>query len=231
MIRLRKCAAIWQICSHPRRSSEPTCLRLNLNGCLLIVCLRSTIAQANGHFKKRVSISFTCVHCTAAFEIGPPFTARCTSTFTPPTKRALASLSYRRHLKPGGWYEQVEYAVRWSADDGTIPKGHVFERWGDVFEEAGEKMGKTFKILDQQKQFLLDHGGFQNVTERRYKMPVGPWSSDRKYKEVGRWHLLECSEGVEGWSMALLTRLMGVSNQKTYLLYSDEHTLTAPLQL
>jgi hypothetical protein len=120
-------------------------------------------------------------------------------------------LSDCRHLKPGGWYEQVEYAVRWSADDGSIPPGHVFHHWGDLFEEAGERIGKTFKILDQQKQFLLDHGGFQNVTEQRYKMPVGPWSSDRKYKDIGRWHLLECSEGIEGWSMALLTRVMGVS--------------------
>jgi hypothetical protein len=130
----------------------------------------------------------------------------------PPTKRASLSLIHHRHLKPGGWYEQIEYAVRWSADDDSIPKGHVFDRWGDVFEEAGEKMGKTFKILDQQKQFLLDHGGFTNVTEQRYKMPVGPWSREKKLKEVGRWHLLECYEGIEGWSMAMLTRLMGVSS-------------------
>jgi hypothetical protein len=54
-------------------------------------------------------------------------------------------------------------------------------------------------------------------------MPVGPWSSDPKYKEVGRWHLLDCSEGIEGWSMALLTRVMGVSNQAIHL---DEHPLT-----
>lgn len=95
-------------------------------------------------------------------------------------------------------------------------------RWGEIFEEAGEKMGKTFKILDQQKQFLLDHGRFQNVTEQRYKVPVGPWSGDRKYKEIGRWHLLDCSEGIEGWSMALLTRVMGVSTRQISLLCSDE---------
>jgi hypothetical protein len=33
-------------------------------------------------------------------------------------------------------------------------------------------------------------------------------------KEVGRWHLLECYEGIEGWSMALLTRLMDVSSRE-----------------
>jgi hypothetical protein len=53
-------------------------------------------------------------------------------------------------------------------------------------------------------------------------MPVGPWSQDKKLKEVGRWHLLECYEGIEGWSMALLTRLMGVSSRQTCFLYGDE---------
>ena len=55
-------------------------------------------------------------------------------------------------------------------------------------------------------------------------MPVGLWSSDPKYKEVGRWHLLDCSEGIGGWSMALLTRVVGVSGQAIHL---DEHPLTA----
>lgn len=70
-------------------------------------------------------------------------------------------------------------------------------------------MGKTFRILDLQKQYIID-AGFENVVEQRYKMPVGPWSSDPKLKEIGRWHLLECFQGIEGWSMALLTRVMGV---------------------
>ncbi len=114
-----------------------------------------------------------------------------------------------RHLKPGGWYEQVEYSVHWRADDGSIPDDHVFKRWSDIFVEAGEKMGKTFRILDLQKQYVID-AGFENVVEQRHKMPVGPWSSDPKLKEIGRWHLLECFQGIEGWSMALLTRVMGV---------------------
>jgi SAM-dependent methyltransferase len=114
------------------------------------------------------------------------------------------------HLKPGGWYEQVEYSVHWRADDGSIPEGHVFQQWSELFVEAGERIGKTFRILDLQKQFLID-GGFDNVVEKKYKMPVGPWSSDPKLKDVGKWHLFECYQGIEGWSMALLTRVMGWS--------------------
>jgi hypothetical protein len=89
------------------------------------------------------------------------------------------------HLRPGGWYEQVEYSVHWRADDGSIPSGHVFERWSDVFVEAGEKIGRTFRILDLQKDFVTS-AGFVNVTEQKYKMPVGPWPKDPALKNVGR---------------------------------------------
>jgi hypothetical protein len=124
-----------------------------------------------------------------------------------PMRTHLTSFS---HLRPGGWYEQVEYSVHWRADDGSIPKDHAFERWSDLFVEAGEKIGRTFRILDLQTDFIKE-AGFTNVNERKFKMPVGPWSSDPKLKDVGRYHLLECYQGIEGWSMALLTRLYGVS--------------------
>ena len=125
------------------------------------------------------------------------------------TETSHPSLIETRHLKPGAWYEQVEYSVHWRADDGSVPDDHVFKRWSDLFVEAGERSGKTFRILDLQKQYIID-AGLVNVVEKKYKMPVGPWPKDKKLKEIGRWHLLECYQGIEGWAMALLIRVMGV---------------------
>ncbi|KAF2139284.1 uncharacterized protein K452DRAFT_289833 [Aplosporella prunicola CBS 121167] len=127
------------------------------------------------------------------------------------------------HLKPGAWYEQVEYSVTWISDDGTVPDGHIFKEWGNIFEEAGEKNGKTFRIWALQKQYMLD-AGFEEVTEHRMKMPVGPWSSDPKLKEVGKWHLIECFQGLEGWAMALLTRVMGWSPEEVQVFLARART-------
>lgn len=99
------------------------------------------------------------------------------------------------HLKPGGWYEQVEYGVDWKTDDNSIPSGHIFHEASTNHVEAGEKMGKTFRILDPQKDYIIQ-AGFVNVIEKRYKMPLRPWAADKKLKEVGRWHLLEAYQGI-----------------------------------
>ncbi|KJX92439.1 SAM dependent methyltransferase like protein [Zymoseptoria brevis] len=113
-----------------------------------------------------------------------------------------------RHLKPGGWFEQVEYSVCWRSDDDSIPAGHIFPTASSLYIEAGEKMGRTFRIWELQKD-LIDAAGFENTSERRFKMPLGPWAADKKLKEIGRWHLLEAYQGIEGWTMALLTRILG----------------------
>ncbi|KAI5356982.1 Putative S-adenosyl-L-methionine-dependent methyltransferase [Septoria linicola] len=94
------------------------------------------------------------------------------------------------HLKPGGWFEQVEYSVCWRTDDDSIPPGHVFHEASRNYIEAGEKMGRTFRIWEMQKD-LIDRAGFVDTVEQRFKMPLGPWAANKKLKEIGRWHLLE----------------------------------------
>lgn len=51
-------------------------------------------------------------------------------------------------LKPDGWFEHQDYSVDVHADDGTVPKGSPLGGWGALFREAGEKMGRTFKIIE-----------------------------------------------------------------------------------
>ena len=81
-------------------------------------------------------------------------------------------------------------------------------------------MGKTFRILDLQKDHLLE-AGFTNVREQRCKMPLGPWAKDANLKKVGGWHLLECHYRIEGWAVALLTRFLGVSTSSLAMICAN----------
>lgn len=101
-------------------------------------------------------------------------------------------------------------SIEFRSDDGTVMDDHVLAVWSKTFIEAGERLGKTFRIADLAKGYMQE-AGFQNVTEERFKLPVGPWSKDARLKKLGMWNLAHCEAGIEGWAMALLTRLMGVS--------------------
>ncbi|PWY94923.1 methyltransferase family protein [Aspergillus sclerotioniger CBS 115572] len=114
------------------------------------------------------------------------------------------------HLRPGGWFDQLEMSIQFTSDDGTVTDDHILAVWSKTFIEAGEKFGKTFRIAELAKGYM-QQAGFQNVTEERFKIPVGQWSRDKRLKKLGMWNLVHCEQGIEGWAMALLTRVMGWS--------------------
>ena len=115
-----------------------------------------------------------------------------------------------RSLKPGGYYEQVELGVEFKCDDGSFTKTSPLGKWGPTFIEAGDKMGKTLMIVDKMKDYMIE-AGFEDVTEIRQKFPIGAWSSNEHLKDIGRWNMLHTEEGIEGWALALLTRVLEVS--------------------
>jgi hypothetical protein len=107
-------------------------------------------------------------------------------------------------------------SIQFRSDDGTVTDDHVLAVWSKTFIEAGEKFGKTFQTAELAKGYMGE-AGFQNITERRFKLPIGPWSKDKKLKKLGMWNLVHCERSIEGWAMALLTRVMGVSSSSCLL--------------
>ncbi|KAF4626930.1 hypothetical protein G7Y89_g11223 [Cudoniella acicularis] len=114
------------------------------------------------------------------------------------------------HLAPGGWFQQIEMSVVPTSDDGTVTEGSIFDMWGKISLEAGDKFGKDLRIHEQIKGYL-DDAGFEEVVEKVYKWPIGPWDEDIHMKQIGLWNQLHWEEGIEGWSLALLTRVLGWS--------------------
>jgi hypothetical protein len=94
------------------------------------------------------------------------------------------------------------------SDDGTT-EGTIFEEWGRVSLEAGEAFGKSLRIVDESRDRMIK-AGFVDVVERRYKIPIGGWASDPRLKQLGLYNRLLWEEGIEGWSMYLLTTILKV---------------------
>ncbi|GME36879.1 sam dependent methyltransferase [Neofusicoccum parvum] len=117
-----------------------------------------------------------------------------------------------RALKPGGWFQQLEMSIITRCDDDSLDKyeDKVLQEWGPLFVNAADspKFGRTLDIWTDMKQRMID-AGFEDVQRVDYKVPIGPWSSDPKMKEIGKWHLLYCFQGAEGWAMYLCTHVLG----------------------
>lgn len=115
------------------------------------------------------------------------------------------------HLAPGGYLEQMDWSVHiHSADAAPLHANSTLARWGAHFVDVGERVGKTFEIAENMASLIAD-AGFEGVVERRFPWPIGPWSSDPRLKDLGRWNLLNWEEGMEGWVMASYTRVLGWS--------------------
>ena len=112
-------------------------------------------------------------------------------------------------MTPGGYIEQAEIGLVPHSDDGTLIQGGAFHRWTQFAVEVQQRTGKPLFVFDTMRQTIAD-AGFVDMVEYRFKWPVGSWSSDEHYRELGRWYKEFWIHGMEGWMMANATRVLRV---------------------
>jgi hypothetical protein len=111
-------------------------------------------------------------------------------------------------LRPGGWFELVEMECGTFCDDGSVEVDSPSRNWWNLLEEAFEKIGKPILKIDAYPK-LLEDAGFEDVQWRMVKRPTNDWPKDPKMKEIGRFTCLNFLEGLEGFTMAPFTRVLG----------------------
>ncbi|KAI5845708.1 S-adenosyl-L-methionine-dependent methyltransferase [Morchella snyderi] len=119
--------------------------------------------------------------------------------------------------KPGGYFESQEPTLQIFSDDGTFTRGSPIDIWVDKMAEAAEKFGKPAHVAHRTKAWMAE-AGFEDVHEKVIKMPLGPWAKDPKMKDIGKYALLSALTGLEGFTMALFTRILGWTNEEVLAL-------------
>jgi hypothetical protein len=94
-----------------------------------------------------------------------------------------------------------------------------------LFTEAGRRTGKEVDVIDHQFTWMKE-AGFEDVKEHRFKMPDNPWPSaatreGKKLKQIGKWRQMEIETGIEGWSIAMFTRVLGMSYEEVQLYLAE----------
>ena len=57
--------------------------------------------------------------------------------------------------------------------------------------------------------------GFENVIERRIKLPVGPWPKQKRLKLIGAFELDNLLRGVGGMSYRMFSKAFGWTQEQT----------------
>jgi hypothetical protein len=90
-----------------------------------------------------------------------------------------------RHMKSGGYLQFADIDFTPRCDDGTMPKDTIWRKWERTAHTFREISHRRFFVVQETKQEMKD-AGFVDIVEKRYKLPIGGWSSDLKYREIGR---------------------------------------------
>jgi len=122
-------------------------------------------------------------------------------------------------MAPGGWIEMQDFTIPFRCvDDSNI--GTAFQRWLDLAEVGMTKLGRDFKKVPHYKKYLTECG-FVDVVETQFAWPIGSWPRDKKMKMLGAWGRENVLSGLQGWSMAVFTRGLGMSNVEVEMLLAE----------
>ena len=118
-----------------------------------------------------------------------------------------------RYTKPGGWMESQEIMTRVYCDDDTMSPGFPLVDWCDSLDLAAMQFGKPLRIANKLKKWYIE-AGFEDVQEQVFRVPMNPWPKDPHLREIGRVAELNMLDGVQGFSLASLHRVMGWSQNE-----------------
>ena len=116
-------------------------------------------------------------------------------------------------MESGGYIEQTEVEIQPLCDDRSgVSTSHI-QQAADTAAKLSEAWGQEFNITRDMKRMIVE-AGFEDVQEFRYKLPLGPWATDVKAREIGNRFEYYYKTGLQGWMMKPCTQALGVSSAR-----------------
>lgn len=106
------------------------------------------------------------------------------------------------------------------SDDGTLRDDHALFKWLRLLGEAMVKLGRPFQDMMSLKEIMAEVG-FVDIVVTSFKWPTNTWPRDQKHKELGAWNNENISIGLEGLTMAPLTRAHGWTQKEVLVFLAD----------
>jgi hypothetical protein len=123
-------------------------------------------------------------------------------------------------MNPGGWLEMQELCLPCRSDDGSLKDDSAMKRCWDLMVEATIKLGVDARNPRHYDEWMRE-AGFIHVHTEIVKWPVNGWPTNQKENTLGRWTHANVLQGIQGFALGLLTRVLGWSVEEVELLLMD----------
>ncbi|KAG9235787.1 S-adenosyl-L-methionine-dependent methyltransferase [Amylocarpus encephaloides] len=114
------------------------------------------------------------------------------------------------HIKPGGYFELQCIFPRLCCDDETLDLKNQLLEFTKKALNASAKMGISLDACTQYAKYMRDVG-FEDIVERRYKMPSSPWPKDKRMKLIGAFEMHNLLGGLSAMSLWMFSRALGMT--------------------
>ncbi|KAK4443922.1 S-adenosyl-L-methionine-dependent methyltransferase [Podospora aff. communis PSN243] len=116
-----------------------------------------------------------------------------------------------RCLKPGGWFQHLEPNIELRCDNPDVPYGedHVYKQWAKLFYDAGDRIDRSFRIDEEIMVGWASGAGFKDVTQQKFKLPIGGWPKDKRLKEMGMYTALYMDMSLDGFALFPIGQILG----------------------
>ncbi|KAI1424187.1 S-adenosyl-L-methionine-dependent methyltransferase [Xylaria sp. FL1777] len=123
------------------------------------------------------------------------------------------------NLNPGGWVELQDYYVKLQSIDGTLD-GTVLQRWNNMLNHALSFTGRSGLHAVKYKRWMREVG-FEQIREEVFAVPGNPWPKGAEQKQLGAMQMENILEGLQGISISLFTKFLGMSSEAVEALLVD----------
>ncbi|KAL7949491.1 S-adenosyl-L-methionine-dependent methyltransferase [Trichoderma barbatum] len=110
-------------------------------------------------------------------------------------------------LKPGGWIELQELQFQVKCDDGTVREGNKVQDFFETMKRALVSFNVDLLAMRHNKKNVTD-GGFVDVTEYPFKIPIGTWPRDASMKKVGLYNRSMIQDALYGVAIVAKTKII-----------------------
>ncbi|OJJ42351.1 hypothetical protein ASPZODRAFT_77129, partial [Penicilliopsis zonata CBS 506.65] len=119
------------------------------------------------------------------------------------------------NLRSGGYFELQSFPIEVFTDDDSMEeRGKYTAQLIELISEASEMYDKPMQNVDKWGE-ALESAGFTQVTTTMIKVPISPWPTDPKQKEIGRFMQCQYSQALGSYLPGILTTVLGWSPAET----------------